>query len=101
MDNIRCGGQELEISECRFDSWGENDCDPSEAAGVVCDSQEVQKPKSSLASDRPDAAKAKKIQKHKIKVMVTARATIRLPRVHARAQRYSVPCDLLLDLYTK
>lgn len=69
MDNIQCSGHELEISECRFDSWGENDCDPSEAAGVICGSPEVKKPKNSLAINRPDVAIAKKIQKHMIKVI--------------------------------
>jgi lysyl oxidase-like protein 2/3/4 len=68
MDNIRCGGHELEISECRFDSWGENDCDPSEAAGVICSSPEVKKPKNTFAINRSDVAVAKKTKKHKIKV---------------------------------
>jgi lysyl oxidase-like protein 2/3/4 len=36
MDNLYCNGREKELSECRFDGWGESDCDHSEAAGVVC-----------------------------------------------------------------
>lgn len=64
IDNIRCGGQEHELSECRFDSWGENDCDPSEAAGVMCDSSNAKKPK----TDTPKIAK--KVQKHRIKVCI-------------------------------
>lgn len=69
MDNIRCSGEESEISECRFDSWGENDCDPSEAAGVVCGLSES-KPhtlKSIPSTSQPDVLK--KIQKYRIKVI--------------------------------
>lgn len=36
MDNIHCDGNETEIKHCRFDGWGKNDCESSEAAGVVC-----------------------------------------------------------------
>lgn len=36
MDNIQCTGNETEISQCRFEGWGKNDCEASEAAGVVC-----------------------------------------------------------------
>lgn len=36
MDNLFCTGKEKELSECRFDGWGQSDCDHSEAAGVVC-----------------------------------------------------------------
>lgn len=36
MDNIHCDGNETEIKHCRFDGWGTNDCEASEAAGVVC-----------------------------------------------------------------
>lgn len=36
MDNLFCNGKEAELSECRFDGWGESDCDHSEAAGVIC-----------------------------------------------------------------
>lgn len=65
MDNTRCGGQELELSECRFDSWGENDCDPSEAAGVVCEVT-AKKHESAIAPSLTQAVK--KVQKHRIKV---------------------------------
>lgn len=70
MDNVRCGGQELETSECRFDSWGESDCDPSEAAGVVCGSPGAEKPKRAPVVTTDGPAKTKKIEKHKIKVIV-------------------------------
>lgn len=36
MDNMHCDGNETEIKNCRFDGWGKNDCEASEAAGVVC-----------------------------------------------------------------
>jgi len=67
LDNTQCGGQEMEISECRFDSWGENDCDPSEAAGVVCGSPEPEKPKYSVPVVTVSAKKV--IQKYRIKVI--------------------------------
>lgn len=68
MDNIRCSGQEREISECRFDSWGESDCDPSEAAGVICSSPEDNKnPKNVPTTEQHPT---KKIQKSKIKVII-------------------------------
>lgn len=41
MDNIHCDGNETEIQYCRFDGWGKNDCDSSEAAGVVCTGHEA------------------------------------------------------------
>lgn len=48
MDNLYCSGNEDELTLCRFDGWGHNDCDPTEAAGVVCDEgdlEEVQEKK--------------------------------------------------------
>lgn len=41
MDNIYCDGSELELSKCRFDGWGQSDCEPSEAAGVMCKTNET------------------------------------------------------------
>lgn len=79
MDNTRCGGQELEMSECRFDSWGENDCDPSEAAGVVCDAAGVEKP-DLTTTERP--ATTEKITKHQIKV-TAAKSVLGLARTRS------------------
>lgn len=36
MDNLYCVGGENNLTDCRFDGWGINDCEESEAAGVVC-----------------------------------------------------------------
>lgn len=71
---MQCGGQESEVSECRFDSWGENDCDASEAAGVQCDwppavPDKLEKP---AAAERPFAP-TKRVLKHKIKVITYER----------------------------
>lgn len=38
MDNLYCDGKEKSLSDCRFDGWGQSDCVPEEAAGVVCSS---------------------------------------------------------------
>ncbi|XP_017096513.2 LOW QUALITY PROTEIN: lysyl oxidase homolog 3A [Drosophila bipectinata] len=36
MDNLFCEGHEQELVSCHFEGWGENDCEPGEAAGVIC-----------------------------------------------------------------
>lgn len=41
MDNLYCAGGESNLTDCRFDGWGLNDCQDSEAAGVVCKSGPV------------------------------------------------------------
>lgn len=42
MDNVYCDGTENEITSCRFEGWGYNDCDATEAAGVICQEQNFQ-----------------------------------------------------------
>lgn len=41
MDNMYCDGSEKTLGSCRFDGWGESDCGPEEAAGVVCENNET------------------------------------------------------------
>lgn len=36
MDNVFCSGSEKELADCRFDGWGNSDCNDTEAAGVIC-----------------------------------------------------------------
>ncbi|XP_022917947.2 lysyl oxidase homolog 3 [Onthophagus taurus] len=57
MDNIYCDGTEDEITKCRFDGWGNNDCDYTEAAGVICTSPDPEikskKPEEKIFSKMP------------------------------------------------
>ncbi|XP_066586301.1 lysyl oxidase homolog 2B-like isoform X1 [Prorops nasuta] len=57
MDNIYCDGTEEEIAKCRFDGWGNSDCESGEAAGVVCAQREDHqaKPASSSPSSTPNS----------------------------------------------
>ncbi|CAH2096876.1 unnamed protein product [Euphydryas editha] len=36
MDDVVCEGDEKYLSQCVFTGWGTSDCEPSEAAGVIC-----------------------------------------------------------------
>ncbi|XP_071839533.1 scavenger receptor cysteine-rich domain-containing protein DMBT1-like isoform X3 [Apostichopus japonicus] len=36
LDNVECSGKESHISECRYNSFGENNCQHHEDAGVAC-----------------------------------------------------------------
>ncbi|XP_050963312.1 scavenger receptor cysteine-rich domain-containing group B protein isoform X1 [Labeo rohita] len=38
MDDVNCTGNESALSKCKYLEWGENDCDHSEDAGVICQS---------------------------------------------------------------
>ncbi|XP_014253217.1 lysyl oxidase homolog 2 [Cimex lectularius] len=62
MDNLYCDGSEKNLSSCRFDGWGNHDCEKDEAAGVVCINNE--KTKSIIMSD---ATNTVKIEKDKVK----------------------------------
>ncbi|XP_033758177.1 uncharacterized protein LOC117340526 [Pecten maximus] len=41
MDDVRCGGTEESIEDCRFNVWGNNDCSHSEDLSVICKLQYV------------------------------------------------------------
>jgi len=53
MDNLYCTGEEKNLSSCRFDGWGANDCTSSEAAGVVCLSPEVTATEQTTTTPKP------------------------------------------------
>ncbi|XP_043675334.1 lysyl oxidase homolog 3A isoform X2 [Vespula pensylvanica] len=76
MDNIYCDGTEEELSKCRFDGWGNSDCESNEAAGVICSHEEE---KSSLSSSLKE-----KQAKSRIKDMHQQGMALRLAggRVH-------------------
>ncbi|KAL1450059.1 hypothetical protein WDU94_002516 [Cyamophila willieti] len=48
MDNIWCSGYETSITNCRFDGWGQHDCEPDEAAGVICEQPKAEAIKQKL-----------------------------------------------------
>lgn len=59
MDDVFCDGNETEVSHCRFGGWANNDCEASEAAGVICLIDDEQ-----LKKKTPSTTKAKK-RKHR------------------------------------
>jgi lysyl oxidase-like protein 2/3/4 len=68
MDNLYCKGDEQELTNCRFDGWGQNDCESTEAAGVICKSL------------TPAVIKQKKIvpKKPKYQIMTKEKIELRL-----------------------
>ena len=36
MDDLNCGGNELDIADCGFSGWGSHDCSHGEDIGVSC-----------------------------------------------------------------
>lgn len=53
MDNLYCTGEEKNLTACRFDGWGANDCTSSEAAGVVCSSPEITATEETTTTPKP------------------------------------------------
>jgi lysyl oxidase-like protein 2/3/4 len=53
MDNLYCTGEEKNLTACRFDGWGANDCTSSEAAGVVCLSPEITAAEETTTTSKP------------------------------------------------
>lgn len=60
MDNMHCDGNETEIKHCRFDGWGKNDCESSEAAGVICKRSNDE----TSMTETVSSVRAKKARKH-------------------------------------
>ncbi|XP_023189205.1 uromodulin-like [Xiphophorus maculatus] len=42
LDNVRCAGNELQLSECQHQGFGNHNCNHGEDAGVVCEGPLVQ-----------------------------------------------------------
>lgn len=60
MDNLMCDGKEKDLANCRFEGWGTNDCDATEAAGVVC------KHESNDANEEEDVNGKQRKRKHRL-----------------------------------
>ncbi len=41
LDNVRCTGDEANISDCTHNGWGDHNCEHAEDAGVVCSSKSL------------------------------------------------------------
>ena len=39
MDDVRCSGTENSLSDCAFAGWSKHNCDHTEDAAVVCESE--------------------------------------------------------------
>ena len=38
MDDLHCTGKETKVQDCKFNEWGNHNCNHSEDVRVVCDS---------------------------------------------------------------
>lgn len=65
MDDVFCEGNETEIANCRFGGWGDNDCEASEAAGVICVTAAAAASKESKSIDRAKLSEKMKRRKHR------------------------------------
>lgn len=46
MDGVQCSEGQNSLAECRHNGWGLHDCSHAEDAGVCCEREEAEKPKS-------------------------------------------------------
>lgn len=60
MDDLLCDGTEKDLAECRFEGWGANDCDVTEAAGVVCKHEATEE------DEKAEDSKQHKKKKHRL-----------------------------------
>jgi len=68
MDNLFCDGKEKELGLCRFDGWGHNDCESTEAAGVICKKSDEVLIKTKQHVQQPKKSKYKLHKKDKLEV---------------------------------
>uniref|UniRef100_A0A674JZE8 Soluble scavenger receptor cysteine-rich domain-containing protein SSC5D n=1 Tax=Terrapene triunguis TaxID=2587831 RepID=A0A674JZE8_9SAUR len=65
LDDVHCTGTEAALTECRALSWGDNNCNHREDAGVVCSGNLQLPPGPAPGFWPPQAAKTKKKKKKK------------------------------------
>lgn len=81
MDNLYCNGSESELSHCLFDGWGKSDCEPSEAAGVVC---RTDKPEENITIVKVEEPKFRIGNKVRLSVRLTGGRTYEEGRVEVQ-----------------
>ena len=53
LDDVKCQGDELSLTQCLHSFWGEHDCTHTEDAGCVCTGLQVQSTESQPGTDPP------------------------------------------------
>lgn len=69
MDNLYCTGKEKELAECRFDGWGNSDCEDSEAAGVVCNVEKEEEKSEVKVKTKPPKNHYKSKEKMEVRLI--------------------------------